>query len=100
MRHLFTLVLATAIAVTCGSETLRAGGEIRLAQATITTPVPQPTPSLNQNFTACSIGCNTQVGTCQGSCQAIIAGGTSTNPAQCFLNCTSQQLVCQQNCPR
>jgi hypothetical protein len=93
MRNLLTLVLVTAIAAICSSETLRADGNIRLAQATITTPIPQPVPSLDQNFTTCSMSCNTQVGSCQAGCAGL------TDPAQCFLSCTSQQLVCQQNCP-
>jgi hypothetical protein len=107
MRNLFVLVLLAAIAVATASVTLRAADEIRLAQNT--TPIPLPAPTLNQSFTACSVGCNTQVGSCQGTCLAISSGaattsstivGVTTSPTQCYLNCTSQQLLCQQNCPR
>jgi hypothetical protein len=110
MRHLFTLLLLAAIAVTAGSGTSRADGKIRLAQAPVVTPVPLTPPTLpNQNFTACMITCNTQVGTCQGSCQALRSGvvsasstvvGITSDPTQCALNCTAQQTICAQACSR
>jgi len=39
-------------------------------------------------------------GSIYGNDTSSTAVGTTANATQCFLNCTSQQLVCQQNCPR
>ena len=60
-----------------------------------------------QNFTGCMVGCGTQTGSCQSTCLAISSGaattsvtivGATTDPTQCYLNCTSQQLICEQGC--
>jgi|SRR5882672_7118391 len=100
MCRLIVLVVLTAVVLTANSEASRAQNP---------TPVPLPAPMLpNPGAAACSMSCNTQVGSCQGTCQAIGSGaatssstivGVTTNPTQCYLNCTSQQLLCQQSCP-
>jgi hypothetical protein len=108
MRHLVTLAVLTAVFFTVDAEASRGdSGIVRLAQNT--TPVPLPAPTLPvPGSAACSMSCNTQVGACQGICQAISSGaattsstivGVTTNPTQCYLNCTSQQMLCQQSCP-
>jgi hypothetical protein len=85
------LLLFTALR---GSEAFGADGRTHLAQST-------------QTFTGCMVGCGTQTGSCQSTCLAISSGaattsvtivGATTDPTQCYLNCTSQQLVCEQGC--
>jgi hypothetical protein len=99
MRHLLASMLLAAVAITTSSQVLR---------AQTVTPAPLPNPVLPlQSFNACMI-CGTQAGSCQSSCIALASGaqtlpsstavGVTTNPTQCYLNCTSQQLLCQQTC--
>ena len=66
--------------------------------------------SQTQTYAGCVTSCNTQYAQCTSPCYNTIPGtttlpstanssvGTTTNQTQCFLNCTSQQLVCQQRC--
>jgi hypothetical protein len=66
--------------------------------------------SQTQTFAGCITSCNTQSVQCTNPCLNIIPGtntlagtavssvGSTTNQTQCFLNCTSQQMVCQQRC--
>ena len=70
-------------------------------------PVPLvPTPLIqSQTSTACLVGCNTQVMTCQNGCVAagqaastVTATPSSGGAAACALNCTTQQLLCKQAC--
>jgi len=77
-----------------GSDAFGADRAARFAQST-------------QTFTGCMIGCGTQTGSCQNTCLAISSGaattsvtivGATTDPTQCYLNCTSQQLICEQGC--
>ena len=102
---LFLVVAGSAIA---SSEAPRVGG-IQLAQTT--TPVPLTLPSLAPGtpaFNTCQVSCGTQVQTCQNQNLSLASGATTsasvtiagptTNPTQCTLNCTTQQLVCQQTC--
>ena len=76
------------------SDALGADGRAHLAQST-------------QTLTGCMVGCGTQVGSCQSTCLAISSGvattsvtivGATTDATQCNLNCTSQQLICEQSC--
>jgi hypothetical protein len=65
-------------------------------------PIPlTPTPLLSsQASTACLIGCDTQVMSCQNACVAVgpsTAPGGAINPS-CAISCTTQQLVCKQAC--
>jgi hypothetical protein len=83
------------------------GPPVRLAQQTFTPP-PPPVPVLpsiipqTQAFTACVMNCDTASGSCQSACSVsnspalTSAAGALT---QCYLSCTSQQLVCKQTCP-
>jgi hypothetical protein len=95
MRFLFTLAVLAAIAAG-GVSSMAGDGRIRLAQqGGATVPIPQPVPTLpQQGLNNCMSSCNTQVGNCQGVCQNAPPG---TNP-QCYINCTSQQMICQTNC--
>jgi hypothetical protein len=78
-------------------------------------PVPLvPTPLIqSQTSTACLVGCNTQVMTCQNACVLVgppfatptpsitsSAVPNSAGSSPCTLSCTSQQLLCQQACNR
>ena len=63
-----------------------------------------------QTYAGCTTSCNTQYTQCTTPCYLPVPGtttlpsaaassvGTTTNQTQCFLNCSSQQLVCQQRC--
>ena len=66
--------------------------------------------SQTQTYAGCVTSCNTQYAACTGPCYSVVPGtqtltgtattsvGSTTNQTQCFLNCTGQQLVCQQKC--
>lgn len=91
--RLATFVLLLLVA-SPGSDAFAADGSTHLAQST-------------QTFTSCMVGCGTQIGLCQSTCLAISSGaatpsvtiiGATTDPTQCYLNCTSQQLICEQGC--
>jgi len=87
---------------------------IRLAQVVTpgqVAPVPlSPSPLISsQASTACLVGCDTAVMTCQNGC--VAAGQAASTPtaiptpssggaAACTLNCTTQQLLCNQACNR
>jgi len=72
-------------------------------------PIPLvPTPLIqSQTSTACLVSCNTQVMNCQNAF-VVVGPAPTPNPlapntagtSPCTLNCTSQQLVCQQACAR
>jgi len=96
------------------SQTLEEGRPIVLAQQTVVAVPPAPSlPSILpqlQNTASCLMGCDTRVGTCQGTCSfsnspsvslAPPIPGTRPDPgalAQCYINCTAQQLACKQAC--
>src|SRR5262245_56099511 len=93
MRRL-AIVCLLPFAISCSSDAFGADGRMHLAQGT-------------QTVTGCMVGCGTQVGSCQSTCLAISSGattpsvtivGATTDPTQCYLNCTSQQLICEQGC--
>ena len=76
-------------------------------------PVPLvPTPLIqSQTSTACLVGCNTQVMTCQNTCVLVgpprnahainhFVGRSEYRAGSSALGCTSQQLLCQQACNR
>ena len=98
MRNLFAFLIAMTFIDHPGAL---------LAQNTIPVPLPAPALSL-QGFSNCTSSCSTQAGACQGSCLSLGSGlitssgtvlGSTSNQTQCSLNCTSQQLLCQQSCP-
>ena len=77
------------------------------AQANQTSPpVPLVTPSLNTTTLTCQINCDTQAMNCMNNC--IPVGGLTVNSAgavsspvvnpSCNSTCSSQQLVCKQQC--
>jgi hypothetical protein len=93
MRRL-VIVFLLLFAVSRTSDAFGADRGTHLAQGT-------------QTVTGCMVGCGTQVGSCQSTCLAISSGvattsvtivGATTDPTQCYLNCTSQQLLCEQGC--
>jgi hypothetical protein len=99
------LQLAILLAAFAG-PTAFAAERIRLAQVIIpgqVQPVPLgATPLISsQTSTACLVGCDTQVMTCQNACIPVGPTTGAANPAgtvPCTLNCTTQQLVCKQAC--
>jgi hypothetical protein len=108
MRIILALVLLAGACFN-GAYGQAADREFRLAQTTTPAPTITLNPPPSQTFNNCMISCGTQAGTCQNTCLAISAGvatasvtavGSTTNPTQCNLNCTSQMLICQQNCTR
>jgi hypothetical protein len=66
--------------------------------------------SQTQTYSACITSCNSQSVQCTSPCLNVIPGtttlvgtavssvGSTNNQTQCFLNCTTQQMVCQQKC--
>ena len=96
----------------CVGATGSAAERVQLAQVITpgqVQPVPlTPTPLISsQTSTACLVGCDTQVMTCQNACLPTSpATGIPVNPAAsagtspCALSCTTQQLVCKQACTR
>jgi hypothetical protein len=92
--QLYGLRLCILLAVT--------GNSTAFAQQVQPIPV-VPTPLISsQASTACLVGCDTQVMTCQNACM-VVGPTASSNPAgtaPCALNCTTQQLVCKQACSR
>ena len=107
----YVLRLAMLVAAFAYS-TAFAADRIQLAQVITpgqVAPVPlSPTPLVSsQGSTACLVGCDTQVMTCQNSCVAAgqaastaTAAPSSGGAAACALNCTTQQLLCKQVCNR
>jgi hypothetical protein len=88
------MVFLSLFAAFRASDAFGADGTAHLAQST-------------QTLTGCMVGCGTQVGSCQSTCLAISSGvattsvtivGATTDATQCYLNCTSQQLICEQSC--
>ena len=90
-------------------------GRIRLAQQTVTVPVPPPSlPSIlpqTQAYTACLMNCDSTVGMCQGACSISNSASATFGPpvpgtvrpdagalSQCYLNCSTQQLMCKRGC--
>jgi hypothetical protein len=69
-------------------------------------PVPITPPSLNTTTLTCQINCDTQAMNCMNNCIPI--GGLTVNSAgavsspvvnpSCNSTCSSQQLVCKQQC--
>jgi hypothetical protein len=63
-----------------------------------------------QTFAACMVSCNSQYLSCVSPCTSVVVGtdsltntasstvGKTTSQPQCYLNCTSQQQLCQQGC--
>src|SRR6516162_2640639 len=108
MRYL--LQLAFLLAALADSTAFAADHLIRLAQVVTpgqVAPVPLvPTPLISsQTSTACLVGCDTQVMTCQNACVAAgqaaltaIATPSSGGAAACVLSCTTQQLLCKRAC--
>jgi len=108
MRCLLQLaILLAALA----DSTAFAADRIQLAQVVTpgqVAPVPLvPTPLISsQTSTACLVGCDTQVMTCQNACvaagqaalTAIATPPSSGGAAACALNCTTQQLLCKRAC--
>ena len=107
MRCLLQLaILLAALA----DSTAFAADRIQLAQVVTpgqVAPVPLvPTPLISsQTSTACLVGCDTQVMTCQNACVAAgqaaltaIATPSSGGAAACVLSCTTQQLLCKRAC--
>jgi hypothetical protein len=94
MTTRLVILLLLLVAASRGSDAFGADRSTHLAQGT-------------QTFTGCMVGCGTQTGSCQSTCLAISSGaattsvtivGATTDPTQCYLNCTSQQLICEQGC--
>jgi hypothetical protein len=94
MTARLSILLLLLMAISGGSDAFGADGRTHLAQGM-------------QTFTGCVVGCGTQTGSCQSTCLAISSGaattsvtivGATTDPTQCYLNCTSQQLICEQGC--
>ena len=92
------------------TQTPEEGPPVRLAQQTFTPPPPPPPglPSIipqTQAFTACVMNCDTASGACQGACSVNNSPALTSAPGahealtQCYLSCSSQQLVCKQGCP-
>ena len=107
MRCLLQLaILLAALA----DSTAFAADRIQLAQVVTpgqVAPAPLvPTPLIpSQTSTACLVGCDTQVMTCQNACVAAgqaaltaIATPSSGGAAACVLSCTTQQLLCKRAC--
>ena len=107
MRYMLQVCVLLAV---IGSSTARAQQGQQQVQ-----PVPLvPSPLIqSQTSTACLVGCNTQVMTCQNACVLVgppfatptpsITSSAAPNTAgssPCALACTSQQLLCQQACNR
>jgi hypothetical protein len=99
--------------VWASAPTLDESPPVRLAQQTVTVPpVPPSLPSIQpqvQAFTSCVMNCDTSAGVCQGGCSVNNSPAALATPAmgprpdpnalsQCYLSCTSQQLVCKQAC--
>jgi hypothetical protein len=94
MTARLAILLLLLFAASGGSDAFGADGRIHLAQGT-------------QSVTGCIVGCGTQAGSCQSTCLSIRSGvattsvtivGATADPTQCYLNCTSQQLICEQGC--
>jgi hypothetical protein len=84
------------------NPTAFAADRIHFAQSGQTvTPLPSPPPTLNQTTTSCQINCDSRAMNCMNNCGLISGPVANTNPdfrAQCSLSCSSQQLVCKQEC--
>jgi hypothetical protein len=96
MKRPFAILLVALSAGSSNSAAFAADHRIHLAQS-------GPAPA------SCTVGCGNQAGTCQSTCLGIISGvatnsitvvGSTTDPTQCYMNCTNQQLLCEQGCPR
>ncbi len=75
-------------------------------------PQPSQTTIQSQQLLSCYLNCDTRAGQCQGTCTQSnsaqvtlvpVTPSTTTRPdpgalSQCFLSCSSQQLVCKQAC--
>jgi hypothetical protein len=100
MRYVLQLGILLAV---LGTSAAFGADLIRLAQIVQPTPLPAPQllPQSSTSLT-CVINCDTLAMNCQNSCVVIGAVATSSpaGTAPCNLNCTTQQLVCKQNCSR
>jgi hypothetical protein len=100
MRYVLQLGIVLAM---LGTSAAFGADRIRLAQIVQPTPLPAPQllPQSSTSLT-CVINCDTLAMNCQNSCVVIGAVATSSpaGTAPCNLNCTTQQLVCKQNCSR
>ena len=92
----------TATLLTCASF----GSELLAQSSQTVNPVPITTPSLNTTTLTCQINCDTAAMNCMNNCipttglsisSAGVVGSPVTNPS-CNSACSTQQLVCKQQC--
>ena len=120
MRHRLAVFILLAGIGCAGAQTADEGPPVRLAQST-QAPIGQSQSSQSQAqsqaFTSCLMNCDTRAGSCQGTCSVSnsvqssfpVASPNPFNPTfnarpdtgsltQCYISCTTQQLVCKQGC--
>ena len=96
------ILLAAVVVLTCASF----GPDLFAQSSQTVTPVPMTPPSVNTTTLTCQINCDTQAMNCMNNCIPI--GGLTVNSAgavsspvvnpSCNSTCSSQQLVCKQQC--